>query len=499
MSEGPKKGQGPGVRGQKNTFIASRSEGVPGTRHPASGTQPGVFHPQPPSLGSITRKQVPAIFFCLLFLFLFAAPRAHALWPIWWHLGEETNFLGPIASYEQKDGQDGVTVRPFLFSYTSGDKGECLFPYPLGKWSEEKSYFVPFFLRTKSEDGSAFSLLLFFYGKAQEKHYGGLFPLYGSLYNRFGEDEIHFYGWPLYTSLSGHGATRKDVLWPFFSFYGGDQSGFKAWPIFGTQGHKKGDRKSFFLWPVFFKIDRDMDIGEPKHSFWAFPFYMQTKAPTYEQYSFLWPFFGYYRSDEEKRVSLLYPLFSTTRGEEEQGTTFFPFYSYARTKESSNFYVLWPLYRESERVAGEKRWMERRVLLFGSKYLEDDRGTFFNVWPFFEYRGGEEQTSFFFPSILPIRDKSFDRIVRPLITLYEYERKGESRTTNLLYGLYTKDETGDSWKRRFAFLFEIKKESGGIGMELLSGLLGFDSRQFKVLFIPIRRDQSHTAQEDAIK
>jgi hypothetical protein len=431
---------------------------------------------------------IPSLLFAIFVLFCpFVEGTAHAIWPLWWHLGDETNFLGPLASYEQREGQNDVTVRPLLFSYNSGDKGECLFPYPLGKWSDEKSYVIPFFMRTKSEESSTFSLFLFFYGNANKRRYGGFFPFYGSLYDRFGKDEIHFYAWPLYASTSGHGATRKDVLWPFFSVYGGDDKGFKVWPVYGNRTQKNGDRKSFFLWPVFFRMDRDMDIGEPKHSFWAFPFYMQTIAPTYEQYSFLWPFFGYYRSDEEKRLSLLYPLFSATRGEEEQTTSFFPFYSSSRAKESSNFYILWPFYRESERQVGEKRWMERRILLFGSKYLEDDRGTFFNVWPFFEYRGKNDEASFFFPSLLPYRDNNFDRIIRPLVTLYEYKKKGQSNTTNVLYGLYTKEQKGDSWKRRLAFLLEIKKDGDGMGLEILSGLFALDSKQIKLLFIPFKR------------
>jgi hypothetical protein len=429
-----------------------------------------------------------SLFFSILFVFgALMAGTAHAVWPLWWHLGEEANFLGPIASYEQQDGRDQVTVRPLLFSYTSGNDGQCLFPYPLGKWSEEKSFVIPFYMRTKSEDSSSFSLLLFFYGRAEERSYGGFFPFYGSLYDRFGEDEIHFYAWPLYASSTGRGATKKDILWPFFSVYGGDDTGFKTWPIFGSRTQKNGDKKTFFLWPFFFKIDRDMDIGEPKHSFWALPLYMQTITPTYEQYNVLWPFFGYYRSDEEKRLSLLYPLFSSTRGEEEQTTTFFPFYASSRTKESSSFYVLWPLYRESERLAGEKLWLERRVLLFGSKYLEDDRGTFFNVWPFFEYRGETKETSFFFPSLLPYRNSDYDRIIRPLLTLYQYKKKGESDTTNVLYGLYTKERKGDFWKRRLAFLLEVKKDKAGMGFEFLSGLFGFDSKQFKLFFVPIKR------------
>lgn len=448
------------------------------------GQGPGVKGPEISVNTSMRSLSIAAAIFLVMSVL---TPTAHALWPLWWRLGDEVNFLGPIASYEQKDGKNEVTVRPFLFSYTSQDKDECLFPYPLGKWSEEKSYLVPFFSRRKTENSSAFSLLLFFYGKENEKRYGGFFPLYGSLYNRFGEDEIHFYAWPLYASVSGHGATRKDILWPFFSLYGGDDSGFKTWPVFGSRTRKNGDSKKFFLWPVFFKIDRDMDVGEPKHSFWAFPFYMQTRTPTYDQYSFLWPFFGYYRSEEEKRLSLLYPIYSSTKGEEEQSAAFFPFYSSSRTKESSNFYILWPIYRESERISGEKRWIERRVLLFGSKYLDDDRGKFFNVWPFFEYRGEKEEESFFFPSLLPYRDNHFDRIIRPMITLYQYNRKGQSNTTNVLYGLYTKEQRGDSWKRRLAFVFEMKKDSEGMGLELLSGLFGFDAKQIKLFFIPIKR------------
>jgi len=58
---------------------------------------------------------------------------------------------------------------------------------------------------------------------------------------------------------------------------------------------------------------------------------------------------------------------------------------------------------------------------------------------------------------------------------------------SLLYGLYTREEIGENWKTRLAFLFEMKKDKGKIGFEILSGLFGLDNEKVKIFFIPIKR------------
>jgi len=154
--------------------------------------------------------------------------------------------------------------------------------------------------------------------------------------------------------------------------------------------------------------------------------------------------------------------------------------------------VLWPIYKETERYPGERKWTQKRILII-DKYETDDRGTFFNICPFFEYRRGSAETVFFFPSIIPWRNAGFDRIIRPLMTLYAYRKKGDKTTMNLLYGFYTKEQEGDLWKRRFAFLFEVEREPGGMGFEVLSGLFGLNSNRMKIFYVPVSRDKAGAA------
>jgi len=67
---------------------------------------------------------------------------------------------------------------------------------------------------------------------------------------------------------------------------------------------------------------------------------------------------------------------------------------------------------------------------------------------------------------------------------------------SLFYGLFTKEEKGDNFRTRFAFLFEIKRESGDVGFELLSGLFGIDKKRVRIFFIPIERN-AQTDQSEA--
>jgi len=122
------------------------------------------------------------------------------------------------------------------------------------------------------------------------------------------------------------------------------------------------------------------------------------------------------------------------------------------------------------------------------------------VWPFFEYRSTREKDrTFFFPSLLPWRNKDFDRIMRPLLTLYEFRKTGDKSDSNLLYGFYTKEQEGETWKRRLAFLFEVKREKKGMGFQVLSGLFGVDSTRVKLFYIPVKRKQAPEQAQEQLK
>ena len=406
---------------------------------------------------------------------------ASALWPLIWELGPEKNYLGPLITSETTDEATRFTFRPLLLSYDSAEDAYD-FLYPLGRSEKNKSYLIPFYLRFQSEEKSETAIFPFFFGTNKGKDYWGCFPFYGKLYGRLGRDEMGFFLWPLYSYTIDKGATKTNLLWPFFANYTGQEEGFKAWPLYGTHRREGESNSTFFLWPFFLSKQTDLDTDDPKDTFYAVPFYLRTTSPTAASYTVMWPLFSYFRTPHMKKVSAPWPFYTRVEGEDIRAISSFPLYYHQETDDSSTTYVLWPLYKRSERP----NMSEKRYYLL-SRHIEDDRGTFLNIWPFFEYRGNEGQVSFFFPSIVPYRAVPFDRIVRPLITLYEYRRRGDLQLTNLLYGLYTKEKRGESWKRRFAFLFELKREPEGYGFELLSGLFGVDPHKVKLFFIPIKR------------
>ncbi|HVN95460.1 MAG TPA: hypothetical protein VMT62_03450 [Syntrophorhabdaceae bacterium] len=432
----------------------------------------------------------------LILFFVFLPCTLLAFWPLSWELGNEKRYLGPLVSYDEEGGGKHLVVRPFLSSYDSEEGGTLHYLFPLGKSTPEKSYFVPIYLSKKSETESDAAFLLFFGGGSEKKgSYGGFFPFYGYLYNRFSQDEIDFFAWPLYSHIEADGATKTNVLWPFFASYGGTDRGFKAWPLYGDHLRPGVRRTRFYLWPIFFKDEKNLDTDEPIDSFFAIPFYLRSTSRLREYKAVLWPFFTYSRDPDKEKWNILWPIFSKTAGEEDNGYSYFPIISKETKGKDRTFSFLWPIYREYEFYVKDERFFQRSIVVI-NRYMEDDRGVFFNVWPFFEYQAKNQDATFLFPSILPFRDRGFDRIIKPLITLYERKKTSDRTTTNLCYGLYTYERTDETWKTRFAFILSLKKDKEGPGFEFLSGLFGVDSKSVKIFFIPIKRSDSATDTSD---
>ena len=430
----------------------------------------------------------------LLVLILLWPASLFGFWPLYWELDGQKNILGPLISYDHQDDASHVTVRPLLSSYDSPRTYSFLFP--LGKSTKESAHLIPIYSRhTTNDEKYDVALFPFFYGRDGDRNYGGVFPFYGKMYHRFRRDELGFVLWPIYAYNIGDGRTRTDVLWPFFSFYSGSQEGFKLWPLYSQRRWGDQRKSMFVLWPFFIKDERGLDTDQPMKSTLVVPFYVHSESPVSEYTGVIWPFFTYKRVRDRVEVNAPWPFFSYSSGETEQvkSLTFWPVYSKSKSEKDEVTYIMWPVYKAVERYPGdEEKWTEKRILLL-NRYVRDDRGKFLNIWPFFEYRAKDEERRFFFPSLLPWRNKDFDRIIRPLITLYEYRRDGDKTVSNTLYGLYTKEQRGNAWKRRFAFLFEMKRDEKGTGFQILSGLFGIDPEKVKLFYIPIKRDEKKSA------
>ena len=201
----------------------------------------------------------------------------------------------------------------------------------------------------------------------------------------------------------------------------------------------------------------------------------------------MFPLYLYSKDAYREKKVILWPLFSSVKGEDVSGYSMFPLVSSDTRENYESFGILWPvLYTESEWRIRDRQYMKKRVLLI-NRYTEDEEGLFYNVWPLFEHQETQGNVDILAPSILPIRSSGFDRIIKPLFALIEHRERGTKTMTSFLYGLYTKEDDGDNWKARFAFLFEVKKESGSMGFDILSGLFGMDSSKIKAFFIPFKR------------
>ena len=424
----------------------------------------------------------------ILIIFVLFPCSLYAFWPLSWELGQEKRFLGPLISYDEVNDERHFVFRPLLFSYDSEEGGSCNYLFPLGKVSPEKSYFLPIYMSKSSKDASDVAFLLFFFGTSPEGNYGGFFPIAGKLKKRFAKDEIGFFLWPLYSYTKDEGATKTNIAWPFFSFYGGAEEGFKAWPLYGTKSRPGVRNSQFFLWPFFMKDEKNLDTDNPVRSFFALPFYMESVSRLHETKGIMYPFFSYRRNVDKEEWNYLWPFFSSSEGKDAKGFTFFPFYSDERLGRDKKFYFLWPLYSDKEWYVRDERHYYRSVLLL-NRYIEDDNGaqTFLNIWPFFEYKQKEEDYVFLLPSPLPFRGRGFERIIKPLFTLYEQRKEQERVMTSALYGLYTSETEGDNWKMRFAFILELSHQDGMDGFEVLAGLFAINEKRIKVFYIPFDR------------
>lgn len=423
----------------------------------------------------------------LLYLLVLFSCTSCAIWPLSWEFNDEKRFLGPLVSYRSNNDGDHFTFRPLLASYDSGDGGVYNFVYPLGHSRKEHSYFLPIYRSKQFDEDYDTSFTFLFWGKSKKQgKYGGVFPFYGKLYDRFGKDEMQFFMWPLYSHTRSDDTTKTNIAWPIFTLYGGSESGFKAFPIYGKRSLSGVRESTFYLWPVFISEQKDLDTDEPTESFYAFPFYLRTTTNTTASHNIMWPFFSYRKGEDRSGWGFFADLISVEEGEQKRSYSFFPFYSFEMKGQDRRFNVLGPLYHESEWYVRDERFFHRRIAVV-NRYFEERDKTFLNIWPFFEYSTDKEDYSFLFPSFLPFRVEDFDRIIKPLYTLYEQRKEGTKTMVSLLYGLYTKEENGNNWKARFAFLFEAKKNEGKIGFEILSGLFGLDKDHVKIFFITFQR------------
>ena len=423
------------------------------------------------------------------------------------------HLLGPFIKYETKGDETEYALRP-LFYRAVDDAGESrtdvLYPLLGHARDSDSSRFHLLHLLSfdfgERESGSRNSFYLFpllFYGEDPEQgRYAAFFPLHGKLYNWFGRDRISFTLFPLYGRTEKGGTRIDNYLWPFFARISGeDESGLKAWPVYGHSAKRGVYSKTFFLWPFFFAESLALDTDNPveKRAFW--PFYIDIESPESAKRTVLWPFFSktVNRVKGYERWDLPWPLVRITTGERYHGLRLLPFYADETMDVFRQRWYLWPIYKIEEMQTDQIVRRRDRVLFFlysDTRELKTETGEAsrrIDLWPLFGYRqaGGVSHLHFlslaepFFPE-----NQSLERLWAPLWRPYQqkWDARGNA-VISVLWNLFWSERQGDRLAWELFPLVEYRRESPqSRDMQLLKGLVRYQvesgTKTVNLLYLP---------------
>ncbi len=452
------------------------------------------------------------------------------LWPFFQYTSDpiegvrEINGLGPFFIWRKDSTRSQWGLRPLL--YWTEDQIEPLkrleFVYPFGKYQvkegDKKGYLFPLSLyREEGSDGKKrwdFQFFPFFIGETEKgRDYFGVFPIFGTLFERYGKDEIRFYLWPIYSESTSEGVRKTNVLWPLFTFIEGEKKrGYRFWPLYGQQEEVGVSRSEFFLWPIFFRQTKGLDTDDPIEESMAFPFYVSKESKSFKSKTFLWPFFSHTidRSTGFEEWDFPWPIFQSLKGENLKGMRIFPFYGYkVREGVMKRVFVLYPLYQWEEDRIDDHQEKSARILLLsririgeGKEGREETRSH--RIWPFFDYEReetGRTKLSVFY--LFPFKDEGFERNLIPLFQIFRWEKDPDKGiSTNLFWGFYKrmKREEADSWE--IAHLVRMKREKGVKTVSLLKGLFRYQSdgekADLRLFYLPFHLRWSHRPPSSAL-
>jgi hypothetical protein len=383
---------------------------------------------------------------------------------------ESAEYVGPL--FFEKTRADGAEVkglRPLYLKTVEGPRETSNWLYPFFTWQKEGDYrYFSFFelinFRRQSGSGSDpstvrnFDVWPFYFSRESGEpatSYQALFPVYGTIKQRFGKDRIHFVLFPLYSKVEKAGSQTINAPWPFLRFISGSgKHGFEFWPLAGHQGREGDYDSQFYLWPLIYRSARNLSEPVPNVQFGVLPFYSLDTAPGYRNENFIWPFFGY--TDRTAPVKYherryFWPLLVQGRGDVTYVNRWAPVFTHSINKGYDKRWFAWPLFRHAEWNDGNGVDQEKNQFLYFVYWSLTQRSTtnpaaapahkthLWPLWSSWDNGAGRRQLQVlspfevFFPTNEPIR-----QLYTPLFALYRCDQRapGDSRQS-FLFSLIT--------------------------------------------------------------
>lgn len=429
-------------------------------------------------------------------------------WPLWVERGpdaagvERWNALGPLIYGSRSANGDTLGgVRPLFhdFSAAAGSTARSVvYPFWYGEYdapSEEHRWTILNLINSQSggERDDQFAIWPIYFSRdtgEPESSYQAVFPIYGDISQRFGQNRLTWAAFPLYVRYAKGDAITTATPWPFIkTHHGGGQRGFALWPLFGHREETGTSFSQFLLWPLIYRTADKQDTATPTHRAGFLPFYATETSAGYRSETFGWPFFGYSRRTAPRsytQTNLLWPWWVQGRGDARYVNRWAPIYSYSETASRQQTWLAWPLWRDRQWRSAHLSHHRQQVLYFlyhsetqtSLQSPDAEVAVKRHLWPLWSHwnnGAGRVQTQLLSPiEVFFPHNERTRQLWSPLFALYRYDQSapGELRHS-LLWDAVTYARSEDRLSREFHLgpLFSYRADAEGIQWGLLAGLL----------------------------
>ena len=440
--------------------------------------------------------------------------------------------LGPFVSYKRGGEDKGYGFRPIFYRYKDFRKDRTAFDflYPLSghrRFGDDTKFQMFMYLvhyknnlRRSGYREKEFAFLPFIFSRSTDdpaRRYFAVFPIGGTLRQKFSKEEIRFFIFPIFLQTKKKGVTNNNILWPFFGYYTGNGvTGGRFWPLYGTRKKEGSFSESFALWPFYLSRDKKF-MGEQARVRAILPFYYSVDMPSRTQRTYLWPFINKIENTDKEFTRSDTPWFFATFSKGSISTQrIWPFYAKSVQKDYQSGFVLWPMYRY--RFIQFGRHLERRktFALFIYKDIQNiptqeggKSGRNIEFWPLFSFKSKTDGPAYFnfispLETFLP-DNKPRKRNWSPIWTIFTWQRDEEGNEfSSLLWNLLRTEHTNESTKvelRPIIPLISVESGKERSKFYLLGGLLGYkresSKKTLRILYIPVTISSANASSESA--
>ncbi|MBK9990965.1 MAG: hypothetical protein IPP19_09585 [Verrucomicrobia bacterium] len=445
-------------------------------------------------------------------------------------------FFHQTSSTTADSGQTSGGIRPLYVWKTDPDHGksDAYFLYPLFSYRSSPNgynwsllslinhYSAPqatTALGTTSAEPtpSGFDLWPIYYSRQTSdpaSSYHAVFPLYGTIKHRFGQDKLTWVLFPLYARFEKRNVSTTTAPWPFIKVLNGEGNhGFELWPLFGYRAKEGAYREQFYLWPLIFKEEHALWKSQPDTAFGFLPFYMRETSTSLRRETYLWPFFGYTDRTAPVRyheTRYLWPFFVQGRGDVAYVNRWSPFYSHSVVKGVDKTWVLWPLWCHRTWTDSGLHQARDQFLWFIYSSTKQRSATNPNLapahkthlWPLvsiWDNGAGRKQVQAFSPLLPFFPTNEPIRIAwNPLFAIYRYDREAlDDRRHTLLWNFVSWRRSPQQREFHLGPIFSVDKGNAANRIALGCGIIGLKretpASRWRLFFFDFRRRPAKAA------